>query len=190
MGYGFIEFTNHKDALAVLRVTNNNPAIFGPDRRPIVDFSIENSLVLKAKQRHVEKAQHKQQQSVDEHAHDEQPKTNKERRLERNQKRREKRVRKREARKKRKLEEGKDGEGDKIAQERNKVIKAVNSSNLSSSKAKKFEICPEWTLHNLSRSEVKRMLEEINNLLWFLETILVPKSHQVPPQMLVPTLKW
>lgn len=146
MGYGFIEFTNHKDALAVLRVTNNNPAIFGPDRRPIVDFSIENSLVLKAKQRHVEKAQHKQQQSVDEHARDEQPKTNKERRLERNQKRREKRVRKREARKKRKLEEGKDSEGGKIAQERNKVIKAVNSSNLSSSKAKKFE--------NLSRMDV------------------------------------
>lgn len=41
MGYGFVEFTNHKDALAALRATNNNPDIFGADRRPIVEFTLE-----------------------------------------------------------------------------------------------------------------------------------------------------
>lgn len=29
MGYGFVEFSNHEDALSALRATNNNPAIFG-----------------------------------------------------------------------------------------------------------------------------------------------------------------
>ena len=47
MGYGFVEFTNHNDALAVLRATNKNPDIFGADRRPIVEFSLENSLVVR-----------------------------------------------------------------------------------------------------------------------------------------------
>ena len=46
-GFGFAEFMCHDDALDVLRMTNNNPAIFGPDRRPIVEFAIENSLILK-----------------------------------------------------------------------------------------------------------------------------------------------
>ena len=99
-------------------------------------------------------------------------------------------MRKREARKKRKLEEGKDSEGGKIAQERNKVIKAENSSNLSSSKAKKFK---NLSRMDVTQSESKRGKKNVgrkkNNLLWFLETILLPKSHQVPPQMLVPTLK-
>ena len=46
-GFGFVEFLCHEDALDVLRATNNNPEIFGPDRRPIVEFAIENSLILK-----------------------------------------------------------------------------------------------------------------------------------------------
>lgn len=103
MGYGFVEFVNHNDALASLRATNNNPDIFGPDRRPIVEFSLENSLVVKVKQRRLDKARQRQQPDS------EQPKTNKEKRLEKNQKRREKRQRKREANKQRKLEEGKEG---------------------------------------------------------------------------------
>ena len=45
-GFGFAEFVTHQDALDVLRATNNNPQIFGPDRRPIVEFAIENSLIL------------------------------------------------------------------------------------------------------------------------------------------------
>ena len=107
MGYGFVEFANHNDALAALRATNNNPDIFGADRRPIVEFSLENSLVVKVKQRRLDKARQRQQPDS------EQPKTNKEKRLEKSQKRREKRQRKREANKERKLEDGKDGKEEK-----------------------------------------------------------------------------
>ena len=85
MGYGFVEFTNHNDALAALRTTNNNPDIFGAHRRPIFEFSLENSLVLKVKQRRLDKARQRQQPDS------EQPKTNKEQRLEKSQKQREKR---------------------------------------------------------------------------------------------------
>ena len=107
MGYGFVEFTNHNDAFAALRATNKTPDIFGADRRPIVEFSLENSLVVKVKQRRLDKARQRQQPDS------EQPKTNKEKRLEKNQKRREKRQRKREANKERKLEEGKEGKEEK-----------------------------------------------------------------------------
>ena len=107
MGYGFVEFTNHNDALAALRATNNNPDLFGADRRPIVEFSLENSLVVKVKQRRLDKARQRQQPGS------EQPKTNKEKRLEKSQKRREKRQRKREANKERKLEEGKESKEEK-----------------------------------------------------------------------------
>ena len=139
MGYGFVEFANHKDALAALRATNNNPAIFGADRRPIVEFSLENSLVLKTKQRRVEKAQQRQQQGTEEQARDGQPKTNKERRLEKNQKRREKRQRKREAKKKRKLEQAKDGEGGENRENREKTEK---TASVTPSKAKKVNFSP------------------------------------------------
>ena len=61
MGYGFVEFANHNDALAALRATNNNPDIFGADRRPIVEFSLENSLVVKVKQRRLDKARQRQE---------------------------------------------------------------------------------------------------------------------------------
>lgn len=47
LGYGFIELNTHEGALKLLRATNNNPDIFGPERRPIVEFSVENSKALK-----------------------------------------------------------------------------------------------------------------------------------------------
>ena len=139
MGYGFVEFANHKDALAALRATNNNPAIFGADRRPIVEFALENSLVLKTKQRRSEKAQQRQQQATEEHARDGQAKTNKERRLEKNQKRREKRQRKREAKKMRKLEQAKDGEG---GQHSDGTKKTEKRANVTLSRAKKVNFSP------------------------------------------------
>ena len=107
MGYGLVEFTNHNDALAALRATNNNTDIFGADRRPIVEFSLDNSLVVKVKQGRLDKARQRQQpDSV-------QPKKNKEKRLEKSQKRREKRQRKREANKEMKLEGEKEGKEEK-----------------------------------------------------------------------------
>ena len=103
-----MEFTNHNDALAALRATNKTPGIFCADRRPIVEFTLENSLVVKVKQRRLDKARQKQQPAS------EQPKTNKEKRLEKNQKLREKRQRKRDANKERKLEDGmKEGKEEK-----------------------------------------------------------------------------
>lgn len=58
-GYGFVEFLHHCDALACLRWMNNNPHAFtvpdtseegkekGNRQRPIVEFAVENRLVLK-----------------------------------------------------------------------------------------------------------------------------------------------
>ena len=48
LGFGFVEFRNHKDALATLRATNNNPGIFSEDRRPIVEFAVEKTKTKKA----------------------------------------------------------------------------------------------------------------------------------------------
>lgn len=47
LGFGFIEVDNHEHALKLLRATNNNPEIFGEKRRPIVEFSVENTKALK-----------------------------------------------------------------------------------------------------------------------------------------------
>lgn len=59
-GYGFIEFTSHADALACLRVLNNQRNIFtstasatssqassAKSKRVVVEFAVENQLVLK-----------------------------------------------------------------------------------------------------------------------------------------------
>ncbi|MCO5586978.1 hypothetical protein L7F22_040923 [Adiantum nelumboides] len=49
-GVAFVEFTEHEHALVALRVLNNNPATFDPDRRPIVEFAIENLQMLRKRQ--------------------------------------------------------------------------------------------------------------------------------------------
>ncbi|KAH7426863.1 hypothetical protein KP509_10G020200 [Ceratopteris richardii] len=46
-GIAFVEFTEHEHALVALRVLNNNPEVFSPDRRPIVEFAIENIQMLR-----------------------------------------------------------------------------------------------------------------------------------------------
>uniref|UniRef100_A0A3B5N173 RNA binding motif protein 28 n=1 Tax=Xiphophorus couchianus TaxID=32473 RepID=A0A3B5N173_9TELE len=50
LGYGFVQFRDHEQALATLRYLNNNPDIFGPHKRPIVEFSLEDSRKLKLKE--------------------------------------------------------------------------------------------------------------------------------------------
>ncbi|XP_014827130.1 PREDICTED: RNA-binding protein 28 isoform X1 [Poecilia mexicana] len=50
LGYGFVQFRDHELALATLRYLNNNPDIFGPHKRPIVEFSLEDSRKLKLKE--------------------------------------------------------------------------------------------------------------------------------------------
>ncbi|OWK06829.1 RBM28 [Cervus elaphus hippelaphus] len=49
LGYAFAEFQEHEHALAALRHINNNPEIFGPQKRPIVEFSLEDRRKLKQK---------------------------------------------------------------------------------------------------------------------------------------------
>lgn len=48
-GFGFVELTKHEHALDALRRLNNNPEIFTKDRRPIVEFSMENMVALNKK---------------------------------------------------------------------------------------------------------------------------------------------
>ncbi|KAF0041194.1 hypothetical protein F2P81_007092 [Scophthalmus maximus] len=50
LGYGFVQFQEHEHALATLRYLNNNPDIFGSHKRPIVEFSLEDSRKLKIKE--------------------------------------------------------------------------------------------------------------------------------------------
>lgn len=54
--YGFVAFTTHEDALKALRSINNNPNIFSKSRRPIVGFSIENRILVNAKERRIQKS--------------------------------------------------------------------------------------------------------------------------------------
>lgn len=48
-GLGFVEFKEHQHAIVALRSLNNNPKVFKRDRRPIVEFAIENAKVLRAR---------------------------------------------------------------------------------------------------------------------------------------------
>ncbi|EEE60208.1 hypothetical protein OsJ_13177 [Oryza sativa Japonica Group] len=41
-GVAFVDFQEHEHALVALRVLNNNPETFGAERRPIVEFALEN----------------------------------------------------------------------------------------------------------------------------------------------------
>ncbi|XP_035521368.1 RNA-binding protein 28 isoform X2 [Morone saxatilis] len=50
LGYGFVQFQEHEHALSTLRYLNNNPDIFGSNKRPIVEFSLEDSRKLKIKE--------------------------------------------------------------------------------------------------------------------------------------------
>ena len=58
-GYGFLAFESHEDALQCLRKLNNNPAIFGKNNRPIVEFSIENRKAVNARLKRLEKSREK-----------------------------------------------------------------------------------------------------------------------------------
>merc|ERR1719490_577975 len=57
--YAFVSFEKHLDALAALRNVNNNPTMFTKDRRPIVEFAIENRQALLARQKRLEKSREK-----------------------------------------------------------------------------------------------------------------------------------
>ncbi|XP_034032533.1 LOW QUALITY PROTEIN: RNA-binding protein 28 [Thalassophryne amazonica] len=50
LGYAFVQFQEHEHTLTALRYLNNNPDIFGSHKRPIVEFSLEDSRKLKMKE--------------------------------------------------------------------------------------------------------------------------------------------
>lgn len=63
-GFAFVAFSKHEHALAALKNLNNNPNTFTKDRRPIVEFSIENLVAInkkKTREAH-SKQKNKQQQ--------------------------------------------------------------------------------------------------------------------------------
>ncbi|XP_054845351.1 RNA-binding protein 28 isoform X2 [Eublepharis macularius] len=56
LGYAFVEFQEHQQALAALRQVNNNPQIFGDQKRPIVEFSLEDRRKLKLKEQRAQRS--------------------------------------------------------------------------------------------------------------------------------------
>ena len=50
LGYAFVNYSKHEHALFALRTLNNNPEIFDADKRPIVEFSLEDKRVLQIKE--------------------------------------------------------------------------------------------------------------------------------------------
>nr|CDS33613.1 RNA binding protein 28 [Hymenolepis microstoma] len=56
LGFAFVAFEEHKDALKTLQVINNNEKILGGSRKPIVEFSLENSRALEKRRRRQEKS--------------------------------------------------------------------------------------------------------------------------------------
>ncbi|KAL0051511.1 hypothetical protein WJX82_008930 [Trebouxia sp. C0006] len=46
-GLGFVEFTEHEHAICALRQMNNNPAPFGREKRPIVEFALESAQAVR-----------------------------------------------------------------------------------------------------------------------------------------------
>jgi len=57
--YAFVTLERHEDAMMALRNINNNPTVFTNDRRPIVEFSIENRKALLARQKRLDKSREK-----------------------------------------------------------------------------------------------------------------------------------
>ncbi|CAI9565840.1 unnamed protein product [Staurois parvus] len=56
LGFAFVEFTEHEHALAALRQINNNPDIFGPKKRPIVEFSLEDLNKIRLKEKRAQRS--------------------------------------------------------------------------------------------------------------------------------------
>jgi nucleolar protein 4 len=46
-GIGFVEFDTHEEAMTALRAMNNNPEVFSQQKRPIVEFAVEDARAVK-----------------------------------------------------------------------------------------------------------------------------------------------
>jgi len=61
LGFGFINLSRHELALRVIELLNNNKNVFGPNRRPIVQFSVENRRALQLQEQRRERVHAKQE---------------------------------------------------------------------------------------------------------------------------------
>lgn len=58
-GFGFIAMKDHASAMQVLEILNDNPAVFGGGKRPIVEFALEDKRKLRMQQELFERHAHK-----------------------------------------------------------------------------------------------------------------------------------
>lgn len=58
-GFAFVAFSKPEHSLAALRALNNNPNIFSKEKRPIVEFSIENLVAINKKKTRLARSQQK-----------------------------------------------------------------------------------------------------------------------------------
>ncbi|XP_033919198.1 RNA-binding protein 28 [Melopsittacus undulatus] len=56
LGFAFVAFGTHEEALGALRSINNNPQLFGAHKRPIVEFSLEDRRKLKLKEQRTQRS--------------------------------------------------------------------------------------------------------------------------------------
>ncbi|XP_062469638.1 RNA-binding protein 28 [Pezoporus occidentalis] len=56
LGFAFVGFGTHEEALGALRSINNNPRLFGAHKRPIVEFSLEDRRKLKLKEQRTQRS--------------------------------------------------------------------------------------------------------------------------------------
>ncbi|CAF1685073.1 unnamed protein product, partial [Adineta ricciae] len=61
LGFGFVNITRHEFALRLIELLNNNKHVFGPNRRPIIQFSIENRRALQLQEQRRERLKAKQE---------------------------------------------------------------------------------------------------------------------------------
>ncbi|CEM05593.1 unnamed protein product [Vitrella brassicaformis CCMP3155] len=70
-GFAFVDFGRHRVALATLRYLNNNPTVFAKQKRPIVEFAIEDKRALKYKEMRREKVKKRKAAALEKPATDE-----------------------------------------------------------------------------------------------------------------------
>ncbi|NXQ62288.1 RBM28 protein, partial [Anthoscopus minutus] len=55
LGFAFVEFAEHEEALGALRRLNNNPELFGAHKRPIVEFALEDRRKLRLREQRIQR---------------------------------------------------------------------------------------------------------------------------------------
>uniref|UniRef100_T2M3Z4 RNA-binding protein 28 n=1 Tax=Hydra vulgaris TaxID=6087 RepID=T2M3Z4_HYDVU len=167
LGFGFLEVGVHEHALAILRATNNNPDLFGKNRRPIVEFAIENAKAIKIQELKQKKIAEMQSKTEDSQIN---KKSERQKQREKKYKRIERYHRKREAKRLEKMKSGLSESKSTLPENDEKLF---TKSNASLPKKDVADL-----LNNKSNKKIKqrkRNISEIKN-----ETNIV--LHKNPPR--------